>query len=360
MCVIQVSYSSYQLVCSRGCAKDARKPLIGICNAPFFLEVGLESLRLALTGASDPETKAIEKQLSILKPYLDRPWCIDHAISDGGADLELIYREGTNGQRAKVRKVLEKNRTFDDPDLAFELPVRLFNLLDMLTFGQEKLSELEKQSRLAVQKPHDGHETKVHESAIGEDVQWRSAAKWLSLISLEESTYQCGDVYIVSCPAEKLFKTNALDKAQLVRFLTENPLDAWNKSDALSILNASMDFSASSLIWSVALCEKEYALQNWADPEFLYRLKRWPQLGLWQSTAEMFKLSSLFGRKSASIKTGMKVSGALEKDVALFLHACDAAGLDVEISTQEVDTAINPPIDASLAVLQAFKTKLGI
>jgi hypothetical protein len=321
----------------------------------------LEQFSFYLSGASDTEKAMVEKQLSVMATFLDAKWNLIKSSDASEVDLELVLSTNSESVSSRLRIELIEDREFVDPDFVFEKPIRALNLVYMLNESRLRLGVLNKQQRLSVSQEMDhSHDATTAPKIAVNAVHWQSAAKWLAEISALECVYQCNDVYLVSSPSKKLFKTNALSKDQLIQVLSETSLDAWNKSDALSILNSSLDVSTSSLIWSVALKEAEYAKEHWLDKNALYRLKRWPQLGVWPSTAEMFKLSSLYGRKSASINTGVMVSGAVDSEVALFLHACDSVGLGVEISDQEVDSVKNPPIDASLAVLQAFKSKLGI
>jgi hypothetical protein len=337
----------------------------------------LKQLNLYITDLSITDREQIERQLAILKPFLTAHWLF---LNDNVSDCDLLLVKEPCSPNLSAKEVVELKtfRDFSDKEYPFEWPIRLFNLMDMLNIAHGRLASQERllKQQGTVKVPAKTPEVVQAESkvldepvysedqppveAIHPDLEWRSVAKWLATVSNRSCVYQFNELLFACIPERNVLITNASEKEVLFSALIDSSEADWVELENAILDVSGTEISLNSVIWSVALKEPEYAEQQWASKEGMYRLKRWPQLGVWSTTPAMFKLSSLYGRKSASIKTGVMVSGAVETEVALFLHACDAVGLGVDVVDQEVDSVTKPPIDASLAVLQAFKSKLGI
>jgi len=294
----------------------------------------LNTYTFSLSGLNDANRELVPCQLGIIKPYLTANWVL---CSDNEQVDACIVNDASTAAKSAVLTIplVHELRLLDKGE--FDSPLRVLTLLELLNYAESCLSSV----------PEDIH---------------TSMAEWLSLIAMSGS----GDLYFHAgtqtfmCVLNKVLRTNAADKHELVDLIFNSSITDWKKSEDVSILKPSLELPITSLLWSLGLKERTYATQKWNKPDTLYRLLSWPQLGHWESTAPMFRLASLYGRKAASIKTGVLVSGLSEEEVSVFLHACSVSGLKVNTEKEETDSVTQPPINASLSVLQAFKAKLGL
>lgn len=295
----------------------------------------MNTYTFSLNGFDDLSCQIMPAQLDVIRPYLSSNWVLCN--DDQSVDLRIGIEGRSKAPNDDALNIMLTNELRFLSQGEFELPLRVFTLLDLLNYADSRLSA---------------------EPEVG----LVSMAEWIVGLAQEVSgsLYVHNNTQTFICAQDKVLRTNASDKTELVELIFNSDDADWKKSEDVSILKPSLELPIASLLWSLGLKEHRYAAQKWNRPDALYRLLSWPQLGHWESTAPMFRLSSLYGRKAATVKTGMMVSGLNAEEVCTFLHACSVSGLRVKVENEEADTVTQPPIDASLSVLQAFKAKLGL
>ncbi|MDO5686159.1 MAG: hypothetical protein Q4G42_02025 [Neisseria sp.] len=124
--------------------------------------------------------------------------------------------------------------------------------------------------------------------------------------------------------------TSCQDMAGLVALLTDTAVPqiaAYHEPPPEAVV-----FTYDALVWSYGLHAplSEEALTRFGDAGSLFRLKKWPLFGQWETNAKLLLLTTLFTQKSTSVSEAVAKSGLDTEQVLHFLAAASMAQLPLE------------------------------
>jgi len=318
-------------------------------------DVCVTKLNFSAIGLDEKADALLARQLKIVTPWLTAEWSMN-AEPEASDFILTTSKSLLPSSFQGVSVLLLEKLSDDDHDMVAELPLRVFSLMDILNKAGERITN----DLSAI--PEVSAESIVTASEKTTEKISFSCAEWLSQRMLEKVAcfYIAKDkgASFSFDPVKKVFRSNIESRDELIKLLLMHPVEHWDiRADDET--SEAYEFSATGLLWLLALKESRYALHVWGSPNRVYRIKHWPQLAAWENVPALYKLSSLYGRKAATIDTGVKISGLEERHVCAFLHACNVVGLKVEVCDSETADRLQPSVQ-SLNILQALKKKLGV